>query len=222
MILEAIDTSQSMPPAACITADAVMTAMMMKNASTGGTPGSVPKTKIRTAVPATPTDRDRSPRFGPRERWPAGRPHLPGLPARSRSRTHSLLKGHMHYRRYLVRGRSSRKRFLTPGERPRQGRASAPRSRPWRPWSMPWSGSLGLHRAPWSRSGRCRLLPRAGPGLHRQHDRERGAAGLRCRRGTGVASAGAHRIVGGVPGGSATGPAESSAGRPPPRSSTPR
>ena len=23
---------------------------------------------------------------------------------------------------------------------------------------MPWSGSLGLHRAPWSRSGRCRLL----------------------------------------------------------------
>ena len=40
MIREAITTSQSIPPAACIAADAVMTAMMMKNASTGGDPGS--------------------------------------------------------------------------------------------------------------------------------------------------------------------------------------
>nr|WP_198682179.1 hypothetical protein [Kribbella rubisoli] len=54
MILDAIDTSQSMPPAACITADAVITAMMMKNASTGGVPGSAPNAKISTAVPVAP------------------------------------------------------------------------------------------------------------------------------------------------------------------------
>ena len=54
MIRDAISTSQSIPPAACIAADAVMTAMMMKKASTGGDPGSNWKTNTRTAVPAAP------------------------------------------------------------------------------------------------------------------------------------------------------------------------
>ena len=36
MILPAIPTSQSMPPAACIAAEAVITAMMMKKAAIGG------------------------------------------------------------------------------------------------------------------------------------------------------------------------------------------
>src|SRR6478609_8534260 len=54
MMREAILTSQSMPPAACIAADAVMTAMMMKKASTGGDPGSSWKPNTRMAVPAAP------------------------------------------------------------------------------------------------------------------------------------------------------------------------
>ena len=43
-----------MPPAACMADDAVITAMMMKNASTGGDPGGRWKMKTRTAVPTTP------------------------------------------------------------------------------------------------------------------------------------------------------------------------
>ena len=43
-----------MPPAACIAADAVMTAMMMKKAPIGGSPGVSLNAKIKTAVPAAP------------------------------------------------------------------------------------------------------------------------------------------------------------------------
>ncbi len=60
----AIATIHSMPPATCIVAAARMTARMIRMASTGGEPGSSPKTKTRTATPtppqmpsATPLDR---------------------------------------------------------------------------------------------------------------------------------------------------------------------
>ena len=43
-----------MPPAACIADDAVITAMMMKNASIGGEPGGRWKTNTRITVPTTP------------------------------------------------------------------------------------------------------------------------------------------------------------------------
>ncbi len=43
-----------MPPAACIADDAVMTAMMMKNASMGGEPGGNRNPNTSTAVPTTP------------------------------------------------------------------------------------------------------------------------------------------------------------------------
>jgi hypothetical protein len=43
-----------MPPAACMAADAVITAMMMKNALIGGSPGVSLNAKIKIAVPAAP------------------------------------------------------------------------------------------------------------------------------------------------------------------------
>ena len=55
-----------MPPAACIAADAEITAMMISIALTGGSPGSSPKPKTRTSVPTPP----QSPRPIPPERTP--------------------------------------------------------------------------------------------------------------------------------------------------------